>query len=135
MAALVPAGAPVSVLIDHGLAEEVVEKLIQAGVGTVEKLGNMTPEELETIPEVGPETVQKILISVNSYYAQFEPPAEAPEETVPADLPAETETAEAALEQPAGLPIETLAEVSSDGSESTDAKVESDTIKNSEEVG
>ena len=32
MAALVPAGAPVSVLIDHGLAEEIVEKLIEAGV-------------------------------------------------------------------------------------------------------
>ena len=28
MAALVPAGAPVSVLIDHGLAEKIVEKLI-----------------------------------------------------------------------------------------------------------
>ena len=31
MAALVPAGAPVSVLIDHGLAEGVVEKLIEGG--------------------------------------------------------------------------------------------------------
>ena len=30
MAALVPAGAPVSVLIDHGLAEEIVEKLFEA---------------------------------------------------------------------------------------------------------
>jgi len=134
MAALVPAGAPVSVLIDHGLAEDVVEKLIQAGVGTVEKLGNMTPEELETIPEIGPETVQKILISVNAYYAQFEPPAEAPAEIVPADL-AEIETAEAVLEDPDGEPMEALAEVSGDASESADEKVESDTIKNSEEVG
>ena len=32
MAALVPAGAPVSVLIDHGLAEDIVEKLMEAGV-------------------------------------------------------------------------------------------------------
>ena len=135
MAALVPAGAPVSVLIDHGLAEEVVEKLIQAGVGTVEKLGNMTPEELETIPEIGPETVQKILVAVNSYYAQFEQPAEAPAETVPADLSAETETAKAALDEPAGEPVETLVEVAGDASESADEKVESDTIKNSEEVG
>src|SRR5579872_3580750 len=135
MAALVPAGAPVSVLIDHGLAEEVVEKLIQAGVGTVEKLGNMTPEELETIPEIGTETVQKILVAVNSYYAQFEQPAEAPAETVPADLSAETETAKAALDEPAGEPVETLVEVAGDASESADEKVESDTIKNSEEVG
>jgi len=134
MAALVPAGAPVSVLIDHGLAEEVVEKLIQAGVGTVEKLGNMTPEELETIPEIGPETVQKILVAVNSYYAQFEQPAEAPAETVPADLTAETESAEAGLDEPAGEPVEMLVEAG-DASESADEKVESDTIKNSEEVG
>src|SRR5579872_3016083 len=72
MAALVAPGAPVSVLIDHGLAEEVVEKLIQAGVGTVEKLGNMTPEELETIPEIGPEMVEQIQQTVNAYYGQFE---------------------------------------------------------------
>ena len=39
MAALVVPGAPVSVLIDHGLAEAVVEKLMAAGVATVEKLG------------------------------------------------------------------------------------------------
>ncbi|HUJ50295.1 MAG TPA: transcription termination factor NusA [Bryobacteraceae bacterium] len=135
MAALVPAGAPVSVLIDHGLGEEVVEKLIQAGVGTVEKLGNMTPEELEVIPEIGPETVQKILISVNAYYAQFEQPAEAPAEVVPADVGAETQTAEPALEEPASQPIETLAEAAGEAAQSADQKVESDTIKNSEEVG
>src|ERR1700722_13775380 len=77
MAALVPAGAPVSVLIDHGLAEDIVEKLLEAGVATVEKLGSMTPEELEAIPSIGPQVVEKILVAVNSYYAQFEPGAEA----------------------------------------------------------
>ncbi len=80
MAALVPAGAPVSVLIDHGLAEDIVEKLLEAGVATVEKLGSMTPEELESIPSIGPTIVEKILVAVNSYYAQFEPGAEAPAE-------------------------------------------------------
>jgi len=74
MAALVPAGAPVSVLIDHGLADDIVEKLLEAGVATVEKLGSMTPEELEAIPSIGPKIVEKILVAVNSYYAQFETP-------------------------------------------------------------
>ena len=128
MAALVPAGAPVSILIDHGLAEEVVEKLIQASVGTVEKLGGMTPEELETIPEIGPDTVQKILNSVNSYYAQFEQPAETPAAAT------ETETVEAALEQEAAEPAATLAEAAGEVAGSADEKVESDTINNSEEV-
>jgi N utilization substance protein A len=72
MAALVPTGAPVSVLIDHGLSEEIAEKLIEAGVATVEKLGSMTPEELEAIHGIEPDIVEKILIAVNSYYAQFE---------------------------------------------------------------
>ena len=72
MAALVPAGAPVSVLIDHGLAEDIVEKLLEAGVGTVEQLGSMTPEELESIPSIGSAIVEKILVAVNGYYAQFE---------------------------------------------------------------
>src|SRR5437763_12045576 len=52
MAALVDPGAPVSILIDHGLAEFIVEKLIENGVGTVEQLGSMTPEELELIPGI-----------------------------------------------------------------------------------
>src|SRR5580698_4009974 len=77
MAALVPAGAPVSVLIDLGLAEKIVEKLIESSVGTVEKLGSMTPEELEVIPGIGPTTVEKILVAVNAYYAQFESGGEA----------------------------------------------------------
>jgi N utilization substance protein A len=76
MAALVVSGAPVSVLIDHGLADKVVERLIEVGIGTVEKLGGMTPEELEAIEGIGPETVAAIQVAVNAYYAQFEEPAE-----------------------------------------------------------
>ena len=34
----------------------------------------MTPEELEAIPSIGPKIVEKILVAVNSYYAQFETP-------------------------------------------------------------
>src|SRR5579863_3048077 len=113
MAALVVPGAPVSVLADHGLTAEIVEKLLAGGVSTVEKLGAMTPEQLEEIPEIGPETVQKILISVNSYYAQFEQPAEAPAEVVPADVAA----AERALEESTGEPAESLAEATQEVAE------------------
>ena len=75
MAALVVSGAPVSVLIDSGLTDKVIEKLIESGVGTVEQLGSMTPEQLEEIPGVGPKTVEAIQLAVNSYYAQYEEPA------------------------------------------------------------
>ena len=72
MEALVVPGAPVSVLMDLGIADTLVEKLMEAGVGTVEKLGGMTPEQLEEIPGIGDEMVEKIQEAVVSYYGQFE---------------------------------------------------------------
>jgi transcription termination/antitermination protein NusA len=90
MAALVVPGAPVSVLLDHGLPDNIVEKLIEAGVPTVERLGSMTPEELEQIQGIGPKLVEKIGASVNSYYGQFEQADQAlataePDETAPGE--------------------------------------------------
>jgi N utilization substance protein A len=71
MAALVVPGAPVAVLLDHGLPEEVVEKLMAAEVPTVERLGSMTPEELDAIG-IGADVVEQIQLAVNGYYGQFE---------------------------------------------------------------
>ena len=72
MAALVVPGAPVSALLEHTLTEKVAEKLAEAGIGTVEQLGAMTPEQLEEIPGIGPKLVERIQLAVNSYYQQFE---------------------------------------------------------------
>src|SRR5580693_519262 len=112
MSALVPAGAPVSVLMDHGLDDKIVEKLIEAGIGTVEKLGSMTPEELEAIPEIGPKIVEKILVAVNAYYAQFEPGAEAAVAEADVESPAEspTKSPEEALVETAPEAAEGLSE-------------------------
>jgi N utilization substance protein A len=75
MAALVAPGAPVSVLLDYGMSDAVSEKLAQAGVGTIERLGTMTPEQLEAIPGIDPASVEFIQASVVAYYSQFEDPA------------------------------------------------------------
>jgi N utilization substance protein A len=72
MAALVVPGAAVSVLIDFGLGAELAGKLVESGVSTVEKLGSMTPEQLEEIPGIGEPLVEKIQLAVNNYYGQFE---------------------------------------------------------------
>jgi len=77
MAALVVPGAPVAVLVDHGVPEALVEKLMEAGVATVETLGSMTPEQLEEIPGIEAEMVEKIQEAVMGYYGQFESGGEA----------------------------------------------------------
>jgi transcription termination/antitermination protein NusA len=77
MAALVAPGAPVSVLIDYGLAEKWWSGWLETGIGTIEKLGGMTPEQLQEIPRASGRMVEKIRNSVNAYYSQFEDPAAA----------------------------------------------------------
>ena len=98
MAALVVPGAPVSVLIDHGLTDTIVEKLIESNITTVEQLGSMTPEELEAIQDIDPALVEKIQAAVNGYYNQFEEgqaPAEVEEaQGEPAPEAVEPEAAE-----------------------------------------
>ncbi len=106
MAALVAPGAPVSVLIEYGLPENVVERLIETGIGTIEKLGGMTPEELE---EFGVAMVEQIQESVNAYYSQFEDPAaEAPVSAEPVEPVVEDE---APVESAGETSVETTAEV------------------------
>jgi N utilization substance protein A len=74
MAAL-STGAPISVLSDFGLSDALAESLVAADIGTVEKLGGMTPEELESLSGIGAEGVETIRDVVTAYYAQFEEPA------------------------------------------------------------
>lgn len=117
MAAMGGAGTPVSVLIEHGLSENLVDKLLEAGSSTIERLADMTPEQLEEIPGIGPKMVEKITMAVGGYYAQFESngtDAESVEPIEPnGEAPAEPEAEEGAgaiaAKAPSvmpGLPVE-----------------------------
>jgi N utilization substance protein A len=141
MAALVVPGAPVAVLAEHGLSQELVAALMQAEIATVEKLGSMTPEELLEIPGIDAKAVEQIQLAVNAYYAQFEEalgvsgpdealaasaeaPAEAgPEDSVPADLAAVAGPDLASGQQPEGQAPE------SDRPEASSKSSEFDTIE------
>ncbi|MFB3778553.1 MAG: transcription termination factor NusA [Bryobacteraceae bacterium] len=133
MAALVVPGAPVSALIDHGLTEKTVEKLAEAGIGTVEALGSMTPEQLEEIPGIGPRMVERIQIAVNSYYQQFEEAlGSGPQEATPAPPDASS----AGGEETSGLPQDAVAQAAPEqetapGGDAAPAD-ESDTIKDAD---
>jgi N utilization substance protein A len=54
------------------LGESVLQKLVAAGITTVEALADMTPEHLEEIPGIGEKTLEKISIAVRHYFGQFE---------------------------------------------------------------
>jgi len=61
------------------LGETIQEKLIAAGVTTVEQLADMTPEQLEEIPGIGEKTLEKISVAVRHYFGQYEEGEERPE--------------------------------------------------------
>jgi N utilization substance protein A len=54
------------------LAAGVLQKLVAAGITTVEGLADMTPEQLEEIPGIGEKTLEKISLAVRHYFGQFE---------------------------------------------------------------
>jgi len=97
------AGAPTTPIEQvTELGDGIIQKLVAAGVTTVEALADMTPEQLEEIPGIGEKTLEKISVAVRHYFGHFEEEAaeSAEEESAeaPAELeaPAETETIEAA---------------------------------------
>ena len=61
----------------------IVEKLVAAGITTVEAVADMTPEQLEEVPGIGPKTVEKISIAVNNYFSSLDAAANAGGEEVP----------------------------------------------------
>src|SRR5246500_1889417 len=72
------------------LGEQIIQKLVAAGITTVESLADMTPEQLEEIPGIGEKTLEKISSAVRHYFGQYEEGEERPEGAAPAS-PAEGE--------------------------------------------
>src|SRR5579884_1397944 len=60
------------------LGEAIIQKLIAAGITTVEGLADMTPEQLEEIPGIGEKTLEKIGAAVRHYFGQYEEGEERP---------------------------------------------------------
>jgi transcription termination/antitermination protein NusA len=102
MTALTAPGTSLTEL--EGVGPKTIEKIEAAGITSIEKLADMTPEELVAIPGIGEKMVEKIHQSVTAFFealdarlaaeaaeAAANPPAEAevsPSEEVVADEPA-----------------------------------------------
>jgi N utilization substance protein A len=67
------------------LGEVLIGKLHEAGINTVEALADMTPEQLEEMPGIGPKTVEKISIAVNNYFSSAEAGQPAADASVPSE--------------------------------------------------
>jgi len=79
------------------LGEATIQKLVAAGITTVESLADMTPEQLEEIPGIGEKTVERISVAVRHYFGHFEEGEESVEEGAEATAEAEGEGAESAI--------------------------------------
>ena len=72
MTALTAPGTPLSEL--QGVGPKTIERIESHGVSTIEKLADMTPEQLTEIPGIGEKMVEKIQLSVAAYFQSLENP-------------------------------------------------------------
>ncbi len=84
------------------LGEGTIQKLIAAGITTVEGLADMTPEELEEVPGIGEKTLEKIGTAVRHYFAQLDTAADTDAGPLGTESSEAEDTNEAALDRQAG---------------------------------
>ena len=80
------------------IGEGVIEKLREAGITTVEQLADMTPEQLEEIPGVGPKTIEKISLAVTEYFTALDAAAQSAEGATAEEAVAEAQVEGAVAE-------------------------------------
>jgi len=85
------------------LGEGIIQKLVAAGITTVESLADMTPEELEEIPGIGEKTLERISVAVRHYFGHFEEGEEGGEAEAAESAELDREHAEA--DAAAGEPV------------------------------
>ena len=119
-------GAPLSILGDFGLPDKIIERLFEAGIGTVERLGAMTPDEIMQLPGINAKAMDEIQNAVNGYYGPYEGEEVAAEgEAVPAEAAPEGEAAaEAEVAVEAEVPVEADAQPAVEVSEEKPAESE-----------
>jgi transcription termination/antitermination protein NusA len=141
MAALTAPGTPLAEL--KGVGPKTIEKIEAAGITSIEKLADMTPEQLVEIPGIGEKMVEKIRQSLTAHFEALEAQetgqvgelptevplegAEAPREEVPIEGAEATvgEVAEGEIARDFSADTQAASNVESDSAESEQMKQES----------
>ena len=118
MAALTAPGTPLSEL--KGLGPKTIERIEAHGVSSIEKLADMTPEQLMEIQGIGEKMVEKIQLAVSGYFQSLEAQQSAAAE---AEAPAESIEGETGQGEAAasGGEAETVAETAAQEETSSEA--------------
>jgi N utilization substance protein A len=129
MAALTAPGTPLTQLA--GVGPKTIEKLEAHGVTSIEKLADMTPEQLVEIPGIGEKMVEKIHQSVALYFEEIEAQAAAGGEAAPVESEVATE-GEGIVAETIVAETEVSAEESSENAGSVEAAEETETAEGTE---
>jgi N utilization substance protein A len=121
MTALTAPGTPLSEL--KGVGPKTIERIETHGVSSIEKLADMTPEQLTEIPGIGEKMVEKIQLAVAAHFQSLENPQAETEST---EQLAEQEAAGEATEQAEAA--EETAEAADVAAENTEAPTEAEEI-------
>jgi N utilization substance protein A len=118
------------------LGETIIQKLVAAGITTVEGLADMTPEQLEEIPGIGEKTLERISVAVRHYFGQYEEGETNPNAAAEVS-PSETEEAKAVEVDEPGTPDKPVEEATAElvphdeaGHEKDDAATETMEVEN-----
>ena len=122
MAALTAPGTPLGEL--KGVGPKTIEKLEAAGITSVEKLADMTPEQLVEIPGIGEKMVEKIRQSVAAHFEALEAQASAPAVPSTEDEAAAESVEAVAEETPEAGGAETAAEAEASTEPATTGEAE-----------
>ena len=129
------------------LGDTIIQKLVAAGITTVEGLADMTPEQLEEIPGIGEKTLERISVAVRHYFGQYEEgetnpnAAAASSEETSSDEESPSEEAKAVEEDEPGTPDQPVEEATAElephaeaGHENDDAATETMEVENAADL-
>jgi N utilization substance protein A len=118
MAALTAPGTPLSEL--KGIGPKTIEKIEAHGVSSIERLADMTPEQLTEIPGIGEKMVEKIQLAVAGYFQSLESQPAGGEGEAAAEAAPSEEAAAEGTEAEAAAEAIPAAEETAEGQSSTD---------------